>query len=512
MLAVSAAQVVGLGLARLVDQRSAAALRLVLGAGRRHLLRQTVAEALVPAAGGFLIACVAVPWLQAMAGRWIPPEVLRGRHLNADLGVIAVGAGLSMTVLIVLAAAQYFAVPWRSAGHVVRKTSGWAVGSRGRGQSFLLIAQTAVAVSLVYLSALTVQSFVSLLRTDLGFKQDNLLVFQFPWGRRSLAELRGEGHRVQASLDWTRSVAGVSSAVVTSSLPLGGMRMHLFVRHPDGSERQVALEPIWPGYFGVMGIPLLEGRDFDEGDLPGSPLRVVVNQSLAAEIGEGRSLIGETVPVGGLPHEVVGVVGDVRTIRPDQPAPLQAYVSSVQRRAPAVALIVRTRPGEEDTVRAAVSAVFTRTWGRGPATAETFADRIDRLLAPFRARGLFLVVLAATALALTAAGLAASLADQVRAQRGELAVRMALGATTEGLRRAVVRKAVSVTGAGIVLGVAAGAAVTRIVSNVLHGVAPLEPVVVLAVAGAFVSSAVLAGAYAARVACAFEPADSLKAM
>jgi putative ABC transport system permease protein len=512
MFAVSAAQVLSLTLTQAVDRRAVAALRVVLGAERRHLLQQAVAEAVLPAVGGFIVASVAVPWLQGMARHWIPPELLRDRQLHSDPQVIVFAAALSLAVLLVLAVAHYATVPWRSPGEVMRSGSCSTIRSRGHGRIPLLVAQTAVAVSLLYLAVVTADGFVRLLQVDLGFAPDHLYVIQLPWGQRSLSERRAERHLVEDSLAAVVKIPGVTAAVATGSRPFGGPRVNVSVTLPDRTERRVALELISPGYFKVMGIPLRAGRDFDTHDLIGASARVVVNESLATVLRDRRSLIGERVRLGGFTREVVGIVGDVRALRPDQPAPLQAYLCIDHGELPPEELIFRTRPGPYSSVQAGVSAVLTRVWRRRPNAAQSFSDLISALLAPFRVRGLFLAMLAGAAFVLTAAGLAGGLVDGVRARRGELAVRMALGATREHVRWAVLRHAVTVTCAGLVIGLAAGVAITRAVSSVVYGVTLLAPVALLAVAAPFVLIAILAGRRAGRVASNFEPADSLKTM
>jgi ABC-type antimicrobial peptide transport system permease subunit len=214
-------------------------------------------------------------------------------------------------------------------------------------------------------------------------------------------------------------------------------------------------------------------------------------------------------PCPGLPHEIIGVVDDVRMWRPELPPDFQAYVSIIQRRAPASAIVVRT--SDNDVAPAALSTAIQGLWPDAPVRVEIVDDTLHRLTAPQRTRAVLMFALALAGLALTLVALAGGLNEGVRSRRKELAVRIALGADSGRLVRAVVGEALVIVVAGIGLGLVAGVMAHRSIPEVFSGAAGADVRTVGVVALTFTLVALIASARAALLACRVDPARMLSA-
>jgi putative ABC transport system permease protein len=505
VLGLTVLHLISLGLAQVVRQRADAAIRLALGADRRHLVRQAIAEAAIPAIGGLLVASALTVPIQSAARRWLPPEVLRGSALALDWPVLAFGSGLALILLALLSSIRYLVVPWRNPREALSASAASPRGSRRTG-AVVLALQTTCAVALLYLCSLAVRSLVTLQQIDLGFEPSRLLSVSLPWGDTPLDGRRARVTLVDDSIAALDAVPGVTSAVATMVTPFSTFRTAIAAALPDGTTSRVDLLEVAPGYLDTVGSRLLSGRDFDGRDAL-APLRALVNERFAKALTRD-GVLPPAVQIGGIPHEIIGVVNDVRMWSPEVEPEFQAYVSIIQRRAPALSILVRT---EGDEVAPAVlAAAIQSVWAGRPGQVERVQDRLHRLLAPQRTRSALMSGLALAGLALTLVALAGGLVESVRSRTRELAVRMALGADGWQLVRRVVAEGLLIVSFGVIAGLGVGVLGGRAMEGVFHGVGSLDLRAATLVVAAFVLVAGVASARAAVIACRVEPALALK--
>lgn len=516
LLLVGAALVLGLtvlhltalGLAQVTRQRSDAAIRLALGAERRHLVRQTLADAAVPVLGGLLFAFALTPPIQAAAGRWLPPEILRGSTLMFDWRTFAAGSILACLVLIIISAVRVPMIPWRNPREALG-ASGVSHPVARRMARSVLIVQTTCAVTLLYLCGLAVTSLQTVQQVDLGFTPSRLMVVRLPWGTTPLDVQRSLLARVEESLVALGRMPGVVDAVPTMAYPFSVFRGATVVKLPDNTTSRVEVPYVGPGYFDIIGARMWSGRDFAERDST-PPLRVVVNHTLAQSVMRD-GVLPRTVEIGGLPHEIIGVVDDVRMWRPELAPGFQAYVSIVERRVPARAILVRTNSEavSADMVAAAVQGLWTDQPGR--VEIEVVQETIHRLMAPQRTRAVLMSGLALSGLLLTLGALTGGLVESVRSRRREIAVRIALGARSGRIVRGLVGDALLVIVAGLCLGLVLGVAALRTMPGVFPGSGAVDVQTVLVVAATFLIVAIIGSVRAAVMACRVDPAAAFKA-
>jgi len=275
VLGLTVLHLIAMGLAQVVRQRADAALRLALRADRRHLIRQALAEAAIPAIGGLLVAIALTVPIQSAAQRWLPPELLRGSALTLDWSVLAFGSGLALLLLVVISSIRYVVTPWRDP-RAALSASGAPGGARRTG-SLVLSLQTACAVALLYLCSLAVTSLMTLQRVDLGFEPSGLLSVSLPWGDTPLDGMLARASLVDESIAALGAAPGVASAVRTMAYPFTSFRTGGTVDLPDGTTTRVELLQVDSGYVDTIGAQLRSGRDFDTRDASGPPLRALVN-------------------------------------------------------------------------------------------------------------------------------------------------------------------------------------------------------------------------------------------
>lgn len=369
VLSLTVLHLISSGLTQVVRQRADAAIRLALGAERRHLVRQALAEAAVPAIGGLLVAIGLTVPIQSAARRWLPPEVLRGSTLEFDWAVLAFGSGLALVLMILLSLTRYLVTPWKDPRQALSVSGASPRGSRRTGAAVLAL-QTTCAVALMYLCGLAVKTLVTLQQVELGFEPSRLFAVSLPWGDAALDAMRARTTLIDDSVAALAAVPGVTGAVPTMITPLSTFRTAIAAALPDGSTTRVDLLEVAPGYFETAKSRLVSGRDFDGRDVSGTPLRVLVNEKFAKALTRD-GVLPKAVRIGGIPHEIIGVVNDARMWSPEVEADFQAYASIAQRRAPALSILVRT--DRDDVAPSVLGAAIQSVWaGRGrPGRAST---------------------------------------------------------------------------------------------------------------------------------------------
>jgi predicted permease len=246
-------------------------------------------------------------------------------------------------------------------------------------------------------------------------------------------------------------------------------------------------------YFDTLGVRLLRGRRFTAADAASAPAVALVNETLARRFFAGEDPVGQRVTVRDHPAEIVGVVSDVRPLRPDEPPPPQIYWPNDQCRRGAAYILVRTAAGVtglEQAIRARVASVNP---GIQLSSFVTIDERLSRNLVSPRFNMALIAAVALVAVLLALVGVYGVLAYSVASRTRELGVRMALGATPRGLVSSVLTAGARLAGAGIALGVAGALAVGRLISSLLYGLPPTD--------GLTLASAVALFAFVAAVAC-----------
>jgi len=499
VLLIGCANVANLILARSAGRARELALRAALGAGRRHIVSQLLAESLLlaGAAGviGLLLARAGRDALVAAAARYFP--LPRLEEVQTDWRVLLFTAGVSVLTAVGVGLAPALRSSRPDVGDALNQSG--ARGTLGVGASHLrgglVVAQIALSCMLAVDAGLLLRSFVALTATPLGFRKQGVLVAYaqapargsiFDRDRSGLDDHLRVGRLFDDLLARIRELPDVVSAGAALGLPTGGYDSNgsyaVEGRHTFGGDFRLlpsaGFRLASPGYFPTMGIPVVRGREFDENDVFEQPFVAVVSESLARQSFPGEDPIGHRIRCGFDSDKwmtIVGVVGDVRQSSPAaSPAP-ELYMPVRQHPFPAtrLQLVVRTSADPESligavqqTLRAAAPEVAVRF--------TTLESSVDGSIAGPRFRMALVSTFAALALLLAAAGMYSVMSYVTSQRTSEFGLRVALGAHTGALVRLVLGSAARLAAAGVLAGIGLALLTSRILSAMLFGITPFD--------------------------------------
>lgn len=530
-------------LARGTSRQREISIRVALGAGRSRLIRQLLTESLlVSVAGGVVglwLAAGGLTLLRAWGtglmrrdlGTAVSIPRLAEVQLDGTVVFIAMALAVASGLLAGMWPALRHALPDRL--DVLRgrtSTDATGVGTTRRVSALdpLIVAQVAVAITLMVGGALLMRSFTNLARVDLGFEPANVLTFQvsFPSSRYSRETLVAFGDEVVASV---RDIPGVLDSAHTGHLPLSrggaGGRMTTTPQPPAGPrEPGSPPSPEYPMHTWLhhdlprtLGMTMLDGRSFNEGDRVGSAKVVIVNETLARSGMLGPHPVGQSVyfAMDG-PWEVVGVVKDfVRYSLDETPTPIVWFDARQRPPLPGAGglstyIAVRTERRTADIlpdIRAAVSRVDR---DGAVVNVATMDDIVDHAISRPRLYAAMMAVFAVAAVLIAAAGLGGIVSYAVAQRTREVGIRLALGATRRRVLWLFMARGVGLTTLGVVIGLGAAAALSRYLEGLLFGVTPLEPAAFAFAAVLVLSVALLASTLPARRAASVDPLLTLR--
>jgi putative ABC transport system permease protein len=491
-------------LARGATRTRELAVRSSLGAPRGRIARQLLTESAMLALGGTAVGIAMAAGVLAGLRTLGPESVPRIAEVGMDGSVL-----LYATLTAVATVLAFSLIPAR---RLSRADAGTALREGGRGNAadrraliwrVLVVGEVALALVLLVGSGLVVRSFQNLLQEDAGFDGSDVttMAVSLSPGKYPTPSEHAAWHA--GFVDEVTALPGVSVAGFMSSVPLRGFlpngRLELdgdLDRHAVGGyvlTDGTALQ--------ALDVPLLQGRWFDDRDGPDGALVAIVSQSFADEYWPGENPSGKSVSGGGMDEfwesrafaEVVGVVGDVRyraLERESEPTVYFPYRQRPQRTQFSAYVVVEAASGDPTALVPALRSTLQRLDPDVPPRITTLEETMRASVAPQRFTALLLAGFALLALLLAGAGIYGVVSDQVAQRTREMGIRLALGGAPSSVRRLVVGQSLGVVGVGLAVGVIAVALGGRVVSALLYGVAPMDP---LSVAGA---TLVLAGSAA----------------
>lgn len=473
LLALIIINVSGILLLRSAPRRRETAVRLALGAGTGHILRELVAGAFVlalPAAAGGLIVS---SWVDAL----ISAE--EDIQFPMDHRVILFAAGLALVSCCLAGLLPAMDAIRREPARELRDRGITAPPSGLRRA--VITGQIAASLTLLTVAMLMVRSFDVESSRDLGF--DASSVFLVPLDLRLAGYGNEEAQAVRRRLlAAIGAVPGVRMAAAAGAPPIdrGFAWGPLRVVPEDGSEDiTVQRNAVGPGYVDILGTGIVAGRDFTEDDRDGAPGVVIVNQTMAARLGPG-SVLGRTVRFRGFmglgqPLEIVGVTPDIRVASRELDAEPEILLPLAQLDGPDATLLFRP-VGNPKRVVAAIRAVIRRLVPDLPAPhIESVRDRRDRTLTDDRVHAELTILFALVGLLVAALGLYATISFDVAQRHHQFGVRMALGARTGQIRAMVLRDTVRMVLIGVAAGLAGSVAAGRLLQSALYGVPSTDP-------------------------------------
>jgi predicted permease len=529
VLLIACANVSGMLLARASARRGELAVRLALGASRGRLVTQLLTESLVLAlAGGFIglvLALRAIGSLNGLTTATGPTGAPIFLALGMDYRVLAFTAVIAVATTVVFGLAPALQATRVDIASALKDAVVGSGKSRSRLQGALVIAQVTVAFVLMVGAGLLYRSLRNAHATDVGFDQDRVVVASF-----DLSRLGYDAPRTEAFFDElllrVRSTPGVEHAALAEFIPMGRsgtMEVALpggvtpdVSRRPrgfdaeaarrEGDRPNVAYNRVTDAYLATLGQPVARGRDFQASDRAGSPPVVVVNEAMARRFWPGESPLGRRVQLGESEHEVVGVVADARFESFRGPVEPLALLPLQQRTPRPARLTLHVRTAAPATTLADIRRL-TRDVDPNVAAqdASTLREAVASSLVPVvLGRGAFSIA-GIIALILAAGGLYGLVAYTLERRMKEIGIRVTLGATRSDVFRVIIGRAARLTLIGVVGGVALASAATRVLSSLLYGLSPTDPVTYGVIGATLITVALGAGYVAARKGVTLDP-------
>jgi putative ABC transport system permease protein len=537
VLLIACANVACLLLARAARRQKEAAVRLALGASRWRILRQLLTESLLlslcGAVVGLLLAVWGVDWLSTLLGGDANSFSLKLPRLNEiKLDGMALLFTFTVSILtsVLFGLAPALTASKTDLNSVFKETGRGVTGGRRRLRELLVVAELALALVLLVSAGLLMNSFVKLQAVDPGFNPRNVLTLTTSLaGAAQYVGPAREGFYQQLSARLA-TVPGVESVSAINHLPLAGDRWGRTLTiegRPSlpGQGIEAAFRVSRPNYFQTMGIPLHEGRDFNERDTVDAPGVIVLNETMARHHWPNESPLGKRVALGGGRDEapkwltIVGVVKDVKQDSwIDAPSdeiylPFQQsgeFFTSNARQYTSMTVVVRTAVAPSSLASVVQETGRSVDHSVAVSNVVSMENVITDTLWQQRFTLQLIALFAALALILAAIGLYGVMSYSVAQRTHEVGLRMALGAQRGDVIRMVVRQGMVLAVIGVAVGLLGAFAVTRLLRSLLFGVTPTDPITFAGVALGLLSVALVACYFPARRATKVDPLIALR--
>jgi predicted permease len=531
VLLITCANLANLLLARVIARQREFALRLALGASRHRLARQLLIESVLLAVAGGMLGLVIATWGAGALLDYVPNPGITltvattpdGRIL-AFTTIIAVLTGLAFGLAPSLRSTRPDVAP-------TLKNEGGTIagGGYGRLRRGFMVTQVALSVLLLVGAGLFVRSLSNLMHTDLGIDTSQTLSFRIDPDTNGYAGERGKTFMKQVR-ERLASSPGISNAAFATQQLLTGSAWSNFITiegQPfDANRRWWSYNnAVSPVFFMTMGIPILQGRDFDErdqrispqGDAAFVPRVAIANRTFVERYLAGKSAIGTRVGFGRdpstpTPIEIVGVAADAKYTSVRDEIQPQLYFSFLEGPRVGVAtMYVRATQDAASTLRTVEQVVRQLDPAMPIYDVRTLEDQVARSLSTDRLIANLTAVFGALATLLAMIGLYGVLAYVVTRRTREIGIRIALGALTRSIAWMVLREVLVVIGLGVALALPAIWALTRFVKSQLYGVTPMDPLAIIGAMALLTVVATIAGVLPARRAARVDPVIALRA-
>jgi len=520
VLLIAAGNVANLLLMRGAQRRREIAVRAALGASRSRIAAQLLAESLILSlAGGIPGIAVAFYGLNAISASLPALGLPAMERLYPNAQVLLFSAGLSLVTALLFGLAPALAFSRVEPDDALKQSGVRITGRAGRRIRGALVA-VEVALSLVLLTGagLLARSFLNQITVVRGYRADHILTVPMFFAPTRYHDNERRARYVGEMLERIRALPGVEAASSADMLPMTGMVSGSGFRRLDRPEPPPGAAPtadflvVSPQYFKTMGIPMISGREFDEGDTISKEPSIIVNQTFARKYFPGENPLGHALGLDwSVRHGViVGVSADAR--QTDLKVDPRPVIILAQSQSPRYfgALVARTAARPETMANAVVRAVHEVDPDQAVSDVESMEQVEGESVARPRLESVLLSVFAGIALLLAMIGLYGVLAYSVAQRTREIGIRMALGADARQLVKDVAGDGLRLMLPGIVAGVAVSLGVTRLLRSLLYDIGPTDPLTFAAVCTLLLLVGLAASWMPARRASRVDPVRSLR--
>ncbi|MGA2591965.1 MAG: ABC transporter permease [Bryobacteraceae bacterium] len=524
VLLIACADVGGLLLSRAVGRQREIAIRASLGAGLWRLARQMVAESLLLAVLGSVAGIAGARYLLPFLTRQLAtvPNILPHLQRAAiDQRVLVFNVALCLMLALLCSLAPVLSAARTDLQAGLRGNQA-APRSSSRLFSILIASQAAFAFLLLVGSGLMIRSLARLQQEDHGFRPDHVLTMRVPIGTLTQTRPSGKYDTRPRQMAYYREIVArlakiptIKSVAVVNNLPLSGVSASTAFKGPDGKTVLMSTRTVSPQYFAAMGVPIIAGRTFTDGDQTGSPPVAIINEYLARQLFPKRSPLGEHLPQSepnAPTPTVVGVAKDSAQLNYDQPAKGEIYIPYRQFIFAAfMSTIVARTSGDPLSVAAAVRKEVRAVDPDQPIVrVETMNDVIAD--ATWRQRFSVWVFSAfgSLALLLTSAGVYSVVAYTSALRVREVGIRVALGATPQRVVAVILRGAMAPLAVGLAVSLVAALLLSRLLASLLYEIDADDPITYLGASALLLIVGTVASAWPAWRAATADPVKALR--
>ncbi|MBD0372274.1 MAG: ABC transporter permease [Pyrinomonadaceae bacterium] len=524
VLLIACANVANLQLARAAARQREVAIRLAVGASRRRLIRQFLIESIVLALTGGVFGLLIAFWGIDALRATLPEDVPRMEQIGIDTAVLLFTLSVSLGTGILLGLVPALQATKPDLVDALKEGAQSVAGSRHRNRvrSMLVVVEVALALVLLIGAGLMMKSFWHLLEVRPGFDSHNLVTMQITLPEKKYDEGQKQVNFFNTLLERVQAIPGVRGAGFSTDPPLtDDSRTDLTIEGQApvayGNEQTTTYGSISPSYFSAMGIPLVKGRTFTDEDREDSTPVIVVSTAFANRFFPDVDPIGKRVKQGGEEDEdspwmtIVGVVGDVHHYGLNKEGSVEMYLPFAQSAGPEVTLVVRSANANPLTLIPAIRSQVEAIDRDQPIFGiETMDHLLSQSVAPERLSVILLGLFAALAFLLACVGIYGVISYSVTQRTHEIGVRIALGASTRDILRMVIGQGMLLVTIGLVLGLIASFALTRLMASLLFNVSATDPTTFIVVSTLLAAVAFFASFIPARRATRVDPMVALR--
>ena len=519
VLLIACANIANLLLARATTRRREFAIRAALGAGRLRVVRQMLTEsvllALMGGGVGLLVASWGIDFLVSLK----PADMPLAETIHLDSSMLLFTLGVSIATGLIFGITPAFE-SWRLDLNESLKEGGRTAGTSSRHalRKALVVCEIALSLVLSIGAGLLIKSFINVSKVNPGFRVESVLTMELTLPKAAYSDDVKTAAFYDRLLENAKHLPGINAAGAASNLPLSSMNWEtgFYIegqpKPARASDLQYAEASVVAGdYFQTMGMRLLRGRFFSEMDRRDSPKVIIIDENLAAKYWPNQDPVGKRMfIIGGSLREVVGVVGHIKYTGLDRDTRVEVFTLFTQMPYRDMYLTFRTS-GDPAAMSAAISnTVHALDKDLALYDVRTMQQLVSRSLSMRRFSVLLLVIFAGLALLLAGVGIYGVMAYSVAQRSHEMGIRMALGARAADVRGLVVRQTMQLAFIGVVIGLAAAFALTRVMSSLLFGVTATDPPVFTGISVLLVVVALLASYVPARRATRVDPIVTLR--
>ena len=523
VLLIACANVANLLLARAATRSKEIAIRAALGAGRARVIRQLLTESLLLALVGGVVGGLLALWGVEALVALSPPNLIAAEEVGVSLPVLGFTFGVSLLTGVVFGLLPALEAARFDPNEALKETGRGTTGSprARRVRSALVVSEIALALVLLVGAGLMIRSFARLGAVDPGFDPQNLLTMRVQLPPRKYKEDSQAVAFFRQATERLAGLPGVRSVSLASYLPfytgLGARTNFSIEGRPapaPGTEPSTDVRVADENYFRTLNIPVLRGRTFTAQEATADRRTIIISETLARKYFPGENPLGKriTVPMSDKPepHEIIGVVGDVKYDKLNAESYPMVYWTHPQLPYSVMSLVVRTDGAPLALAESARREIQAIDKDQPVADLRTMESWIGESVARTRFGTLLLTVFASIALLLAAVGIYGVMAYSVAQRTHEIGIRMALGAERRDVFKLIIGQGLVLTLVGVGVGLGAAFALTRVMSNLLFGVTASDPLTFALIALLLSAVALLSCYIPARRAAKVDPLIALR--